>query len=113
MSILDTFGERETHDPEDAIRDLIERRFEIQEMQKTEGWKYWSDFLIALSSAYQERLLQARHEDLLAQRRDAGVVEGIRIALTTIDRLDSRIASMQQRVAEARIADLGDLHEHA
>lgn len=112
MSILDTFGEKETHDPEDAIRDLIERRYQIEEMQKTDGWLLWSDFLKALSTGYQNRLLKGRHKDLLDYRYDAGVLEGIRLALTAAENLDGRISAARSILAE-NTADIGDFDEHA
>ena len=108
MSILDTFGERDLHDPEDAIRELIERRFQISEMQDTEGWKLWADFLVALSAGYQSRLLRGRHKDLLDYRYDAGVLEGIRLALTAAENLDGRIAAAKRILAEDRITDEGE-----
>ena len=115
MTMLDQLGENGVKDADDAIRELVERRFQIEEMQKSEGWALWADFLAALSSGYQSRLLKGRHKDLLDYRYDAGVLEGIRLALTAAENLDGRIAAARRIVAETRFADNmeEDEHEHS
>jgi hypothetical protein len=103
MTSLETV---ERPDGEDVLRHLVERRYLIGQMQDTEGWKLWGDFLAAVAGAYQDRLIHARHTDLMEQRRDAGVLEGIRIALTAVDRLDGMISAHRRMLSESSFADM-------
>lgn len=88
-------------DPDDALRELLERADRIDAMQETEGWTLWSDFLRAEVQGYQRRLLGGKHKDLLDYRYDAGVVEGIRIALGVSETLRRRADAQRELLAAA------------
>jgi hypothetical protein len=87
-------------DPDDALRNLLERQHLILEMQEMQGWKLWADFLAALAAGYQNRLLRGRHRDMLDYKFDAGVCEGLRLALTSNENLAVRVAAARAVLAE-------------
>lgn len=89
-------------DEDDALRDLLEREQTILAMQATEGWTLWRDFVAALAAGYQNRLLKGTHKDMLDYRYDAGVMEGIRLALGASEILASRIAAARVMLAETK-----------
>lgn len=89
-------------DEDDALRDLLEREQQILAMQATEGWTLWRDWIAAIAVAYQDRLLKGRHKDLLDYRYDAGVVEGIRIALGASDALAKKVSAARRTLDETR-----------
>jgi hypothetical protein len=109
-TVTDELGYDDTRtDPDDALRELLERQHLILEMQGTVGWKLWADFLAALAAGYQNRLLRGRHKDLLDYKFDAGVCEGIRLALTASENLGSRVAAARLALAEDnQLADMED-----
>lgn len=109
-TVVDELGFDETrHDPDDVLRELLERQHLILEMQSTVGWKLWADFLAALVTPYQNRLLKGRHKDMLDYQRDAGIVEGIRLALTATESLEARIGAARLALAQERqLADEGE-----
>lgn len=109
-TVTDELGYDDTRtDPDDVLRELLERQHQIAEMQTTVGWKLWADFLAALSMGYQNRLLRGRHKDLLDYKFDAGVCEGIRLALTASENLGARVAAAQRALAEdSQLADEGE-----
>jgi len=89
-------------DPDDALRDLLERRDRILAMQETDGWRLWCDFLAAVSGAYQNRLLRGRHSDMETYKFEAGVVEGIRLAVSASSVLDGKIAAARRILEDSR-----------
>lgn len=101
--LLDSFGEREEVYADDVLRDLLERKDRILEMQSTVGWELWRDYLAHCAESYQNRLLLGTHKDMLDYRYDAGVLKGLRLALSTVDQLEQTIAA--QRSILAGIAD--------
>ena len=106
MTVTDDLGyDTSRHDPDDALRDLQERQHLILEMQQTEGYRLWADFLAALAQPYQNRLLRGRHKDLMEYRYDAGLCEGIRLALTATDNLEGRIRMARSLLDQERLAD--------
>lgn len=106
-AVTDELGYDSTrHDPDDALRDLLERQHLILEMQASHGWKLWADFLSALAQPYQNRLLRGRHKDLMEYHRDAGICEGIRLALTASESLAARVAAARRALAEDQLADM-------
>lgn len=108
-TVTDELGYDETrHDPDDALRALLEQQHVILDMQTTLGWKLWADFLAALAVPYQNRLLRGTHKDMLDYRYDAGLCEGIRLALTAHERLATAVESARLRLAEQSLADEGD-----
>lgn len=92
-------------DPDDALREILEREHLIREMQTHPGWALWADFLAAEASGYQGRLLRGRHEDMLGYRYDAGVVEGLRIALGVADTLRTRASALRDNLRELGIGE--------
>lgn len=107
MTVVDPLGYDTTRtDPDDALRDLLERQHLIVEMQQTQGFRLWTDFLSAVATGYQNRLLQGRHTDMYAYKRDAGIVEGLRLALTSADTLQQRVNAARRLLAEQNLADL-------
>lgn len=109
---LDELGYDETRtDPDDALRLLLERQHLILEMQESQGWKLWADFLAALAAGYQNRLLRGRHKDLLDYKFDAGVCEGIRLALTASENLSMRVQAARRALAEDQLADMEERDE--
>ena len=99
MSILDS--PEAYQDPDQALRDLLERQHLIVQMEATEGWTLWRDYVALLASGYQNRLLKGKHPDMLDYKYDAGVVEGIRIALGASEKLQSQIAAVRANLREA------------
>jgi hypothetical protein len=91
-------------DEDDALRDLIERQHLILAMQETAGWGLWRDYVAAVAAAYQRRLLKGTHTDLLAYKWDAGVVEGIRIALGSSETLQSKVSAARRILDEQKEA---------
>lgn len=104
MSILDS--DPAYTDPDDELRVLLERQHLILEMEATQGWVLWRDFVAALASGYQSRLLRGRHADMLDYRYDAGVLEGIRMALGASETLAERIKSMRALLADQEENDV-------
>ena len=86
-------------DVDDELRELQERQHLILEMHETPGWELWKDFVSAVAEGYQNRLLRGKHADMLAYKYDAGVVEGIRIALGASDTLASMVAAQKDVLA--------------
>jgi len=110
--VVDELGYDETRrDPDDALRELLERQHLIVEMQTTTGWKMWADYLAALAQPYQNRLLKGRHKDMLDYQRDAGIVEGIRLALTAHEQLEASIAAARLRLAEENLLAMEERDE--
>jgi hypothetical protein len=108
-TVTDELGYDDTRsDADEALRILLERQHLIADMQATEGWKLWADFLAALAQPYQNRLLRGGHKDLLDYRHDAGLCEGIRLALTAHERLEKTVAAARVRLAESQLADEGE-----
>ena len=96
MSALDLLGYDDTRaDPDDYLRELLEKQHLIREMQETPGWALWRDFLAAEQEGYQRRLLAGRHGDMLEYKRDAGFCQGIRFALGASEELAARIAAVR------------------
>ena len=91
----DIFGEPAYQDPDQQLRDLLEREHLILQMQQTDGWKLWSDFLAAEAQGYQRRLLMGTHSEMLDYRYDAGVLHGIRLALGVDERLAQRVSALR------------------
>jgi hypothetical protein len=89
-------------DEDEALRDLIERQHLILAMQETQGWTLWRDYVAAVAAAYQNRLLKGRHADMLEYRYDAGVLEGIRIALGANETLQSKISAARRILDEQK-----------
>jgi hypothetical protein len=109
---LEELGYDDTrHDPDDALRVLLEQQHLIAEMQRSQGWKLWADFLAALAVGYQNRLLRGRHSDIMDVKFDAGVCEGLRLALTAPENLDARINAARLILAEDTLADEGERDE--
>jgi hypothetical protein len=101
------------HDPDDALRELLERQHLIVEMQESPGWKMWMDYLAALAQPYQNRLLRGRHKDMLDYRYDAGLCEGIRLALTAHEQLASSVTALRMQLAEQSLANQEEDHVQA
>lgn len=93
------------HDPDDALRLLIERHHLIVEMQQTPGWALWRDYLAAEAGGYQRRLLYGQHKEMLDYQRDAGVLHGIRIALDADQRLAQRVSALRDSLTEHQPPD--------
>ncbi len=85
-------------DPDDALRELLEREHLILEMQNTPGWELWRDYVAALAAGYQNRLLKGKHTDLIEYKYDAGVVEGIRICLGASEQLHQSVSALRETV---------------
>jgi len=102
-------------DPDDYLRELLEREHLILEMQATEGWGLWRDYVSALAAGYQNRLLRGKHADLVEYKFDAGVVEGIRIALGASEQLHASVAAQRDLLAMNTLADSEEepVDEHA
>lgn len=111
MSFLET--DPSYTDPDDALRELLEREHLILEMQATPGWELWRDFLAAEASGYQNRLLLGAHKDLMEYRYDAGVVAGIRMALGVSDTLRKRASAMRNMLEPLSLADQEEVDEPA
>lgn len=92
-------------DPDDELRALLERHHLILEMEATPGWALWRDFLAAEASAYQNRLLLGKHQDMLEYRHDAGVLHGIRLALGVDEKLNQRVSGLRRILDESRLPD--------
>lgn len=99
-------------DPDDALRELLEREHLILQMQETPGWALWKDFVAALAAGYQNRLLRGRHADLQEYKYDAGVVEGIRLALGASEDLRQRVAA-QREILNMQLANQEEHDEPA
>ena len=93
--MTDLFGEPAYQDPDEQLRELLERQHLILAMQQTDGWKLWADFLAAEAQGYQRRLLLGQHAELLDYRYDAGVLHGIRLALGVDDKLAQRVSTLR------------------
>ena len=96
MTFLET--DPSYHDPDDHLRDLLERQHLITQMQETEGWALWRDFLAAEQAGYQRRLLTGRHQDMLDYKFDAGFCEGIRFALGVSETLQTRVSTLRSNL---------------
>lgn len=112
---MSLFAHDETRrDEDDFLRDLIERQHLIIQMQQTEGWKLWSDYLAAVAQGYQNRLLRGLHKDMLDYKFDAGTVQGIRLALGVSEDLQARIDAAREVLALSQpLADQEENDEHA
>lgn len=95
-------------DPDDALRELLERQHLILDMQATPGWEMWRDFLAAEQVGYQRRLLTGKHKDMLDYRYDAGFCEGIRFALGVSETLGQRVSAMRSILDQSRLPDEGE-----
>ena len=89
-------------DPDDALRELIERQHLILEMQAAPGWTFWKDYLAAHAGAYQHRLLYGKHTTIEDYRFDAGVLHGIRLALGADDKLAQTISAVRNTLNESQ-----------
>lgn len=93
-SLVDELGVDETRtDADEKLRAYLEQEHLILEMQATKGWELWRDYVIAEMQGYQNRLLKGVHKDLLDYKYDAGLVEGVRMAIGASDSLARRIAN--------------------
>ena len=92
-------------DPDDMLREVLEREHLIREMQQHPGWNLWADYLAAAASGYQNRLLKGRHADMLDYRYDAGYVEGIRTALGVADELRTKASALREILGANPLAD--------
>lgn len=103
--MTDLFGEPAYQDPDEQLRQLLERQHLIEAMQQTEGWTLWKDFLAAEAAGYQRRLLLGQHSDMLDYRHDAGVLHGIRLALGADEKLAQRVSALRVILDESRLPD--------
>ena len=89
-------------DPDDALRELIERHHLILQMQEAPGWGLWKDYLAAHAGHYQNRLLYGKHSTIEDYRYDAGVLQGIRLALGADEKLGQAIAAVRNTLNESQ-----------
>lgn len=85
---------------ESELRDLIERTSQIVEMTNHRGWTYLQDYLVALTTKHQTRILGGYCRDIEAYRAETGYVKGLQAALEAPMKLQERIERMQQRYEE-------------
>lgn len=104
--LFDRLGEDPTReDADEKLRGLLEQQHLILEMQATPGWEIWTDFLAAIAQRYQNRLLLARHKDILDVKFDAGLIEGIRTARGASGTLAKMIAAQREQLTLANQED--------
>lgn len=84
---------------EGELRDLIERTHQIRDMTSHPGWAFLQDYLVALTTKHQRRILSGYCRDIESYRAETGYVKGLQAALEAPDKLQDRIARLQERLA--------------
>lgn len=82
---------------EHEIRDLVERSSQIQQMTLHPGWGYLQDYLIALTTSHQKRILSGGCRSIEDYRAETGFVRGLQASLEAVDKLQQRIARLRDR----------------
>lgn len=82
---------------EHELRELIERAHQIELLTKHKGWGFLQDYLVALTTTHQRKILSGGCRNIEEYRVETGFVRGLQASLDAAEKLQSRIASMRQR----------------
>lgn len=80
---------------EKDLHDLIERAHQVQQLTHHVGWKFFHDYLTALTATSQHRILLGRCESIEEYRFYTGYVQGMREAIEAPERLLRQVALLQ------------------
>ena len=83
---------------DDELRDLVERAYQIRELQQSEGWLLLKDYVATQVNAKNRHLLNGHARSLEDYRAEAGWIQGAMFVLEAADRLDQQLAEMRARV---------------
>ena len=83
----------------DALRELIERDTQIQDLARHPGWEILRDFILERSERLQEGLLSGAPKTWERYREDVGWFRGVRDVLDAPD-AHSRRLELARREAE-------------
>lgn len=75
----------------DAERHLLERAAQIQELTRHPGWAYLCDYVTALTTAKQNRILKGGCRDIEEYRQFTGEVTGMLAVLDAPNKLQQQI----------------------
>ena len=87
---------------DEEVRELVERVYQIRELQKTEGWALLRDYVGAQIQAKNRHLLNGHAKSLEDYRAEAGWIQGAMFVLEAADRLDQHLTDTRARVAEEK-----------
>lgn len=92
---------------EKGLRDQIERAHMIEQLSQHHGWPMFIDYLTALTTGLQERILTGRCGDIEEYRFLTGQVDGLLKAINAPKTLFERVR-FQQELARQVEEDLSD-----
>jgi hypothetical protein len=86
------------------LRELVERAYQIRELQQTEGWILLKDYVASQVQHKNRWLLNGHARSLEEYRAEAGWVQGAMFVLEAADRLDEQVAAARERAEEEKAA---------
>jgi hypothetical protein len=89
---------------DDELRDLVERAYQIRELQQSDGWALLRDYVATQVNAKNRHLLNGHARTIEDYRAEAGWIQGAMFVLEAADRLDEQLAAMRARVDEEKAA---------
>src|SRR5262245_39561628 len=90
---------------DNELRDLVERAFQIRELQGTQGWALLKDYVASAVNAKNRWLLNGNAKTIEEYRAEAGWVQGAMFVLEASERLDTQIGEARERMAEEKAAE--------
>jgi hypothetical protein len=90
---------------EDELRDLVERAFEIEQMQESAGWLYLRDYVSAQIQAKNRFLLNGHAKTLEEYRSEAGWIQGAMFVLEAQERLQETVRVARAQLDEQKAAE--------
>jgi hypothetical protein len=90
---------------DDELRDLIERAYEITEMQQETGWVYLRDYVTAQIQAKNRHLLNGHAKTIEEYRAEAGWIQGAMFVLEAAQQLNEQVERARILVEEQKAAD--------
>lgn len=86
---------------EGTLRAQIERAHMVAQLTEHPGWPLFCDYLIALTTTLQRKVLNGNCQSLEEYRFETGRVSGMREAIEAPERLMVRVRRMQEQVEQA------------
>lgn len=90
-----------------ALRDLIERNSQVQEMTQHPGWDLLKDYVRAQMEAKQRWVLLGNADTLDEYRKATGWIQGVIDVLEAPDVLAAQVEREQQAEREAHVQEEG------
>jgi hypothetical protein len=86
---------------EAELRALVERAARIVELTEHPGWSFFVDYLMALTTGAQRRVLNGRLKTMEEYRYETGRIAGLREAIEAPQQLLNQVSARQRQVEQA------------